>query len=426
VATNSNNQQLFEKWIRGECTGSESEALIEWLGGDQYDNNTEAMLKAWFQHEVNVQHLDPKIIAALEAKLPGILSQTESRMEEVPIRNIYTRTNWIRYAAAIIIMIGIGTAAYLWNTQQQEKPSVTQKSPSPVKNDVAPGGNKATLTLADGTKIILDSAASGQLAREANATITKTNDGRIVYNADVKLGSTILFNTMATPRGGQFQLTLPDGTQVWLNAESSITYPTAFIGNERKVTITGEAYFEVTSDKKKPFKVECLLARHPEERSDEGSAKKRMTIEVLGTHFNVNSYKEEPSYNTTLLEGSVRLTLPTADSRLPNNARASLTLKPGQQAQLTDRGLFLATDPNVEQVMAWKNGVFNFDNMKLPEAMRQLSRWYDVQVVYEGKVPQITFVGSMGRDLNLSQVLKVLSALEVKFRIENRKLIDSK
>jgi transmembrane sensor len=313
-----------------------------------------------------------------------------------PVHRVhFLKTAWIRYAAAILILFGIGT--YLYINNQKEKPSVTQNSPVPVQNDVAPGGNRATLTLADGSKIILDSAKSGELAHEENATITKTADGKIVYDPNKKIGDKILLNTMTTPRGGQYQVTLPDGSQVWLNAESSITYPTAFTGSERKVSVTGEAYFEVAKNKLKPFRV------------DIGSA----TIEVLGTHFNVNTYKEEPIKNTTLLEGSVRI----------KTVHTSLTLKPGQQGQLKGQQLSLAANPDLEQVVAWKNGTFDFNGLALEKAMLQISRWYDVEVVYEGKKPGIRFSGEMGRDLNLSQVLKALDMMGVKFRIEGRILI---
>jgi ferric-dicitrate binding protein FerR (iron transport regulator) len=316
----------------------------------------------------------------------------------MPVHRVhFLKRAWWKYAAAILMIFGIGT--YLYINQQKEKPSVTQTNPVPVQNDVAPGGNRATLTLADGRKIELDNAQKGQIAKEENATINKTADGKIVYDPNEKLGNKILFNTMSTPRGGQCQLTLPDGSQVWLNAESSITYPTAFNANERKVSITGEAYFEVAKDKKKPFRV------------DIGPA----TIEVLGTHFNMNTYKDEQTNKTTLLEGSVRI----------KTVHTSLTLRPGQQGQYNPRtnNLSLAVHPDVEQAVAWKNGVFNFNNVKLEEAMRQIARWYDVQVVYEKTIPATTFGGKMGRDLKLSQVLKLLGEMGIQFRIEGKKLI---
>jgi transmembrane sensor len=332
-----------------------------------------------------------------------------------------------------LIIFGIGT--YIYITNQKEKPSVTQTSPVPVQNDVAPGGNKAVLTLADGSTIILDSAANGKLAEQGTAVIQK-KDGQILYSrlptADSRLPGT--YNTMSTPRGGQYQITLSDGTKVWLNAESSIKYPTAFTGKERKVTITGEAYFEVAKDVKKKFIVAVSTHDSRLTTHDEGSAERTMTIEVLGTHFNVNTYKEEPTINTTLLEGAVKLNiLPTADSRLPDNhsktnqsaVLTTLTLRPGQQGQFNpdQQKLSLAANPDVEQVMAWKNGGFNFNNKSFAEVMRMLSRWYDVDVIYEGKIPAVRIGGEMGRDLNLRQVLQALGEMGVKFRIEGKKLI---
>jgi transmembrane sensor len=325
-----------------------------------------------------------------------------------PVHRIhFLRTAWFRYAAAILIIIGVGSYLYLAN--QKEKPSVTQNNPNPVKNDVAPGGNRATLTLADGSKIVLDSAKSGQLAREANATITKTADGKIVYDADEKLGDRLLFNTMATPRGGQYQLTLPDGSQVWLNAESSITYPAAFNTNERKVSITGEAYFEVAKDKTKKFIVDV-----------DGKA----SVEVLGTHFNVNAYREENVIATTLIEGAVRLSANAYTSTPPlgNAVHTPLILKPGQQGQLSDRGLSLAANPDLEQVMAWKNGMFLMTKMDLPTIMRQISRWYDVDFVFDATSNNRTFSGGISRNLPLSEILELLKASGVSFRLEGKTL----
>lgn len=307
-----------------------------------------------------------------------------------PAHRVHFLRRW-GWAAAAILVLGLG--AYLWSIQLTEKPAVTQRSPVPMQNDVLPGGHRALLTLADGTTIDLDSAADGKLAQQGSASIIKNTDGAVTYeDGHVLPGHLISFNTMSTPRGGQYQLTLSDGTQVWLNAESSITYPTTFHGKERKVSITGEAYFEVTKSKN-PFRV------------DIGSA----TIEVLGTHFNVNTYKEESSMNTTLLEGRVSI----------KTVQGSLTLKPGQQGQLKGQQLSLADNPDVEQVMAWKNGLFAFNNATLKEVMQQLSRWYDIDVTYEDGIPQRVFNGKIGRQLTLSQVLKGLSATQINYRIES-------
>ncbi|MBL7696933.1 MAG: FecR domain-containing protein [Chitinophagaceae bacterium] len=308
----------------------------------------------------------------------------------------FLRTAWFRYAAAIVVFLSIAT--YLFFNTTKEKPSVTQNNTIPVQNDVPPGGNRATLTLADGTKIVLDSAKSGQLAREENATITKTADGRIVYEADQKLGTRILFNTMTTPNGGQYHLRLPDGTVVWLNAASSITYPTAFTGKTRSVAITGEAYFEVHTDKKMPFVVTLYNGNK---------------VEVLGTHFNINSYTNENNIRTTLLEGHVRVAA----------GKKTIDIRPGQQVSSAQDQIELRSDVNTDQVTAWKNGRFNFDGQRLQEVMRQLARWYDIDVKYQGGIPELEFAGEMGRNLSLSQVLKGLGGVGVKYKIENKTLI---
>jgi transmembrane sensor len=391
---------LLLRHLRGELNEEERQTLENWVTANEGNRqlfseiNDEKQLAATLAHYMAVD--TNRVEAKIRQQLADDTEKIDTSFTRPVHRVHFLKQSWWKYAAAIIILFGAGTYLYIHN--QNEKPSVTQNNPVPVQNDVAPGGNRATLTLADGSKIVLDSAKSGELAREENATITKTADGKIVYDPNEKLADKILFNTMATPRGGQYQLTLPDGSQVWLNAESSITYPTAFPGSERKVSITGEAYFEVAHNAKQPFRVET------------GS----QMVEVLGTHFNINAYKEEPTINTTLLEGSIRLS--------STFVHTSLILKPGQQGQLAENKLTLAAKPDVEQVMAWKNGAFNFENLPLATALREIARWYDVEVIYSNGIPQVTLGGGMGRDLNLSQVLKALQYFDVDARLENRKL----
>lgn len=390
-------QYLLDRLIAHDATEAELQELESIVKADLSG-------KCVQQVETLLSQFSIEIPSFNEEHWQGVASTILSadKIKETPAvvvhRVHFLKRGWPKYAAAIIILFGI--SAYLWNQNRQTQPDqVAIVDPVPVQNDVAPGGNRAILTLADGSKIVLDSVKSGELAHEENATISKTVDGKIVYNSNGKVGDRILFNTIATPRGGQYQLILPDGTQVWLNAQSSITYPTAFNGRERKVSIMGEAYFEVTKNKSKPFVV------------DIGEA----NIVVLGTHFNVNTYKDEKSKNITLFEGSVRIT--------KKSTLTTLTLKPGQQGQLTDQKLALASHVDLVQALAWKNGVFDFNQLTLSEVMKQLSRWYDVEVIYEKTIPKMTFGGKMGRDLNLSQVLEALTTMGVKFRIEGRKLI---
>jgi transmembrane sensor len=316
----------------------------------------------------------------------------EERTQKLAHRVHFLKTAWVRYAAAIIIIFGI--SAYLWSTRQKEQPILTENKPTPVKNDVLPGTSRALLTLADGRTIVLDSAANGQLAREEGASIVKNSDGQIVYKA-VGKAAAVAHNTMSTPRGGQYQLTLPDGTEVWLNAASSITYPTAFMENTRTVKIVGEAYFEVAGNPSKPFIV---------------AVDGKPSVEVLGTHFNVNAYTDEPVVATTLLEGSVRT--------------GNRILRPGQQARINaSNTITIDEHVDVNKAMAWKNGVFNFEGADLKTVMRQLSRWYDLDVEYASGVPPVEFGGKLKRDLNLSQILKVLENSAVNFDLEGRRLI---
>ncbi|MNQ92505.1 fec operon regulator FecR [compost metagenome] len=258
--------------------------------------------------------------------------------------------------------------------------------------------NRATLTLDNGKTIALDSVADGKIALETGVEITKTEEGKIVYSQNGKqLQARAAINTMTTPSGGQFQITLPDGTMVWLNAASSIKYPAVFSSNERRVELTGEAYFEVAHNPSKPFIV-----------SSAGQ-----DVSVLGTHFNINAYDNEELIKTTLLEGSVKVTKAGAGSRL---------LKPGQQASLKG-GIFKVNQVDVNKAIAWKQGYFMFDNEDIKIAMRQISRWYNVEVVYQGDLSDLDFTGTMPRTYSLKQLLRVLELTgNFKFKIEGRRI----
>ena len=265
------------------------------------------------------------------------------------------------------------------------------------KNDVLPGGDKATLTLADGSTIVLDDAQNGTLAQQGNSKIVKL-DGKLSYDPTNKNSREIVYNTISTPKGGQYQLELPDGSQVWLNATSSIHFPTSFIGTERRIEITGEAYFEIARNPNMPFIVTVNNAE----------------VQVLGTHFNVNAYDDEDNVKTTLLEGSVRFI---------NDGNTNI-LKPGQQSQLTKGGTTkVVSNVDVDEVVAWKNGMFDFENAGIETVMRQLSRWYDVEIEYKGKTDDL-FIAEMRRNIKLSDALKALELTgKVKFDIQDKKII---
>ena len=329
--------------------------------------------------------------AATEAAMKkNILRQTQAGKPFIPIRRLVT-------AAAAVLIIALGTASYFLLTTPKAPPPVVASLPQPprFKNEVPPGQNGAILTLANGRQIVLDSAGNGALARQGNAAIIK-KDGRIVYNHQGETAETI-YNTMTTPRGRQYNLTLADGSKVWLNAASSITYPVSFSGTERRVRINGEAYFEIAHNTRMPFIVE----------------KGDMSVQVLGTHFNINAYDDERSANVTLLEGSVKVI----------RGNNSHIISPGQQVQVdNDGGIRLLSGVDLDGVVAWKNGYFDFKGARIEPLMRQIARWYNVDVVYSSKIDDL-FHGEIPRNTNLTDVLKILElAGKVEFEIDGSKI----
>ncbi|HEY6081877.1 MAG TPA: FecR domain-containing protein [Chitinophagaceae bacterium] len=329
------------------------------------------------------------------------------------------RFTWMAAASFLIILM----AGYYWhnhNPAGHQKPLATSTPVPGYKNDIAPGGNKAMLTLANGAKIILDSAQNGQLASQGNVKVMKIDSGILVYRQQFTVNSgqpVVQYNTLSTPRGGQYQLVLPDGSKVWLNAASSIRYPTVFAEKERKVEITGEAYFEVTHNPSKPFKV---YFTSPPAGGGGRSATWRTpveegAVEVLGTHFNVNAYEDETAIKVTLLEGSVKV---SRSIRTP-----SRLILPGQQAILNKEANDISiASADTEEAVAWKNGFLQFNNSSLKIIMRQISRWYDVDISYEGDLQERFFTGKISRNLSLSNVLKILAFSNVHFKIEGRKI----
>jgi ferric-dicitrate binding protein FerR (iron transport regulator) len=313
-----------------------------------------------------------------------------------PSRRIPMARRW--WAVAAVFLGGV-TALWLLLRPAPAKQVVADRQS--LQHDRAPGGNVAKLILSDGSTITLDSAQNGILTQQGNTNITKLNDGRLVYKTLDEKPVAALLNTLSTPRGGQYRLVLPDGSEVWLNASSSITYPTAFTGGERKVSISGEAYFEIRSNASMPFRV-FVHAPTGEQ-----------TVEVLGTHFDVKAYNDETSVTTTLLEGSVRLT----------SKGVATLLQPGQQGQLRTDGLIhLEPHADTEAAIAWKNGLFHFEQTDIRDVMRQIARWYDVEIVFEGKVPEERFDGEIPRNSNLTEVFKILQLSNVHFKVEDRKV----
>lgn len=337
-------------------------------------------------------------------KHPAGQAMDEGAVKSRPGRVLILRRYW--WAAAILLLIAGAGILIRQSGHKGALPPMAAR-PEVAVNDALPGTSKAVLTLADGQQILLDSARDGDLARQSNALIRKTGDGELIYSPSSGISTaTVAFNTLSTPRGGLYTLTLPDGTKAWLNAASAITYPTAFNGRDRSVKISGEVYLEVAKNAAQPFKV---------------SLPDGQQIEVLGTSFNVNAYADEPSVNTTLIEGAVRI-LPASDDRAP------VILRPGQQAVATPSGtaggssLRIIDAANTEKVLAWKNGYFQFDNSSVEEVLRQLSRWYDLDVTYTGGIPDKHYKGKIPRNLKASDMLRIIDASGVHFKITGKRI----
>ncbi|HXB08141.1 MAG TPA: FecR domain-containing protein [Puia sp.] len=389
--------ELFDRYLNGEATPEEIKIWMEWL--QQPGNEAEAqrlMQEGWEHFRPSQDVLGPD---ASDKLLENILT-TEPSREERPGRLIrLTRLLTAGHVAAAIILLAIG--GIYWATRPSSHPpvAVAPAKPRPVSHDIVPGTDGALLILADGHQIVLDSAGNGELAREGNTSIVKQG-GRLSYTVNSPVKGSPSYNTMRIPRGRQFQLILPDRSHVWLNAASSIRYPTAFMGKERVVEITGEAYFEVAPDARRPFRVQAGEAR----------------VDVLGTDFNIMAYEEENAVRTTLLEGRVKVT----------RDGASHLLRPGQEARVLrdSPSIQVVNDAPLREAVAWKNGLFYFHNgSSLQTVMRQIERWYDVNVVYEGTPHEMEFGGKMTRNSNLSEVLKILEISKVHFRIENKTIV---
>ncbi|AWO02048.1 iron dicitrate transport regulator FecR [Chitinophaga alhagiae] len=369
---------LILRHLREELTDAEQEELQAWV-------NAAADNRRFFEECTHDGHLLEKLQQYAAFDETAAWEKFAGAHLPEKMRVVKNRNKW--WAAAAVLVLLAGAAAYLLRTV----PSAPEIAQQPAV--VLPGSNKAVLTLADGSAVTLDSAGN-QVIMQAGTAI-RQQGGLLEYKDGEH--AAVGFNTLRTPRGGQFKITLGDGTRVWLNAASSLRYPTAFTENNRTVEVSGEAYFEVAKNAAKPFRVKI---------------NEENTITVLGTRFNVNAYTDEASINTTLLEGSVQVAA-GAQTRV---------LQPGQQAQVTAAGITVS-QADTEQAVAWKNEIFNFRNADVKAVMRQLSRWYDVEVEYKGAVPGSRFQGEIQRNLPLNDVLDGLQTTGIRFTLEGRKIV---
>jgi transmembrane sensor len=363
-------KELLAKYRAGRCTEEEMILLENWISTVTYP-----------EYQIS------------EEDLQQDLSEVRSNLPLVKTIKLWPR---IAVAVSIIFILGLGFYFYNYISFRE-----IQQAEARI-GDVDPGGNKAYLTLGNGKRIVLTDANNGTIAKQSNVEIIKAADGQLIYAiADKVQGSSDLaYNIIETPKGGKYEILLPDGTHVWLNSASTLKYPASFASlKERKVELNGEAYFEVAHNKVIPFRV-----------SSSGQ-----TIEVLGTHFNVNSYLDEGTTKTTLLEGSVSVSL--------NDSKDFKLLKPGEQADKSGSHIQVSR-ADLEQAIGWKNGDFVFKGEDVKTVMRQLSRWYDVEVAYIGNVSDIGFVSTISRSKKLSEVIKALQTTEgVHFKIEGRRVL---
>lgn len=387
-----NNQQLInllDRYMNKEASEMETHELLDYIDDPLNAQQVKEVLEDVLNQETEEHALSDYRQRLILDHIFDHQSLPEKKFKHPVLR-------WVKLAAAILLFILPGI--YFLKTNQP-KPVALTAIVKPKQIDVQPGGNKAILILGDGSKIVLDSAQNGVLAQQGNTKIVKLANGRITYNKTTTSVAAPLYNTMTTPRGGKYDLQLSDGTKVWLNSSSSISYPITFSGSDRKVSITGEAYFEVAKNKKMPFKI---------------NVNGQEEVQVLGTHFNIMAYSDEATVKTTLLEGSVKI--------IKNKLTGML--KPGQQAQLsTDGKLSIINNADINAVMAWKNGQTLFVNEDIKTIMRRVSRWYDIDVEYQGDVPPRLFTGGISRESNLSILLKVLELNKIHFKIVGKKLI---
>lgn len=383
-------RQLLRLYADNISTREEVEELFALMKGSEAD-----------------EQLEQIIVASMEEATPGIALLPEDwerlwnniRTSATPASKKATVVSFLKKsvaAAALLLLVG---TALLFLLYKKREATIAARDKQPYQNDIQPGGNKAVLTLADGTVIILDTAQNGYLANQNNTNIIKLNTGLLSYKKSGNTDGKVLYNTITTPRGGQYQVQLPDGTVVWLNAESSLQFPTGFVGKQRRVELKGEGYFEVAKNAAMPF---VVIAG-------------KMDVLVLGTHFNIMSYGDEENMNTTLLEGNINLT----------NNGITKNLQPGHQAVVSRSTNAIAiSTANVKQVMAWKNGEFRFKEAGIKEIMRQVSRWYNVDVEYQTKNDDQYFTASLPRMQNVSALLQMLELTgTVHFKIDHKKII---
>lgn len=384
-------EHLISQYLNDQITREELDELLHSTASNEEMPSLSAVMRTYWE-KARAEKTDHN--SEWEEKFQRMMLEAKAvaPFEATPIR---TRVRLLkRFIAAASVLLLLGVAGYF--LLRQEKAPTASPSQLTAKQDIAPGSTGAILTLANGEKIVLDSAGNGVLAVQGKTKLINRN-GQILYDGEDRENAGMLYNTITTPRGRQYTLMLADGSKVWLNAASSLRYPATFSGQAREVEVTGEAYFEVAHSTV-PFVVNV----------------RGMEVQVLGTHFNINAYEDEAAIQTTLLEGSVKV----------SKSGRSRVLEPGQQSLVSgDAAIKVQNEVNTDVILAWKNGYFSFDQTDLYAVMRQISRWYDVDVVYEGNIPDRRFGGEISRNTNASQVLQILEESNIHFKIIERKIV---
>jgi ferric-dicitrate binding protein FerR (iron transport regulator) len=385
---------LFQRHQNGEATAAERREFMDMVRAGAHERDLQQLIDEEIEgagepEQITAPPLSEESAGRIFSRIvaPGVDGTTRT-----PVRQMATR--WIRWAAAAVVLAAV-VGIPLLTVRKQQAPMVIHM---PEKYDAPPGKKAAVLTLANGQQIVLDSAGGAAIGRQGNITVVNLK-GMLAYQTaashELRATSEPAYNTLTTNAGNQYQLVLPDGSRIWLNAASSIKFPVNFSKKERSVEITGEAYFEIAPDSRRPF-----LVHHGD-----------MTVQVLGTHFNVNAYADEQAVATTLLEGSVKV--------ICGNDHTLIT--PGQQVQLCSKGMYVWDNVNVEEIVAWKEDQFYFRRADIRSIMRQLSRWYNIKVNYEGQDIGERFYAKIPRSVPLSEVLKALSMTgKVHFRTGDR------
>ncbi|MBO9727363.1 MAG: FecR domain-containing protein [Chitinophaga sp.] len=387
--------------MQNHLTPAEEQELMQYVKSEEFDEVIKNKISEYWQSAddtpflpENKQNVILNRILFSEQTSTQLLQQTTTRKKK--------RYGMLAAASLLVLLLVAGGFFYLQKKTAFHQPPILALQ---GKKDIQPGKTGAILTLSDGSTIVLDSAREGALAKQNGANITKTAAGSLAYDVTTQTDpGTIAWNTITTPRGSQYEITLPDGTRVWLNAATSLQYPVAFVkGAERRVILSGEAYFEANSNEQSPFKV-TVQTHH----NNEGE------VTALGTRFNIMAYDDEAAVHTTLLEGAVLV------SRAGNSKR----LVPGQQAIFPpeNNNTILIENVDTEIAVAWKKGFFRFDQQKLPAIMRQVGRWYNVDISYEGRTPDIIFGGGIDKHLPLSRILGALEKYGLRFEVTDRKV----